>query len=61
LAAVGCYGTSLILRGGPDPLPVDQGFTAIGISYLGLAFLAILGWLGGELVFRHGVGSTVSD
>jgi uncharacterized membrane protein len=56
LSAATAYAGSLIIRIGHSP----SGFsiaTAIGLSVLGLCLLLIGGWFGGELVFRHGVGS----
>lgn len=36
--------------------PEIPGQTAIGLSIAGLILLSIAGWLGGELVFRFGIG-----
>lgn len=36
--------------------PTAPNSTAIGLSTLGVCFLAVAGWLGGELVERLGVG-----
>lgn len=58
LGSVACYGTSLFLRGGPRVGSPGEELTAIALAYLGLGLLALTGWLGGELVFRHGVGRT---
>jgi uncharacterized membrane protein len=57
LAAVACYGTSLILRGGPAPEPPEWTPLTVALSYVGLGLLGLVGWLGGELVFRHRVGT----
>lgn len=49
------YGASLLLRFGSGALgPPDQ--LAIGLSVAGFLALAITGWLGGTLVYTHGVG-----
>ncbi len=56
LAAVACYGTSLVLRGGPNAPANAYGF-GIGFAYVGLGFLMVAGWLGGNLVFSHGIGA----
>lgn len=56
LSAVGCYATSLLLRGGPEPQVAGEGLVAVGLAYLGLPLLVGTGWLGGELILRHGVG-----
>lgn len=42
---------SLLVRGGPAATTL-----AIGFSALGTALLVAGGWLGGTLVYRHGVG-----
>ena len=57
LSALSCYGLALFARGGPSA-PAGAAFAAsLGSEVLGLALLAFGGWLGGELVYRHGVGS----
>ena len=38
--------------------PEDPGAVALVLSFAGLALGAFTGWLGGELVDRHAVGST---
>jgi uncharacterized membrane protein len=56
LAALSCYGAALALR------PVGQAPTGgalvatLGLEGVGLALLLFGGFLGGELVYRHGVG-----
>jgi uncharacterized membrane protein len=49
------YAASLFLRmdGGHLAAP---GFTAIGLSVLGLGFLLVACWFGGRLVYQYGVG-----
>lgn len=56
LMAVGMYGASLLLRGGPA-VPVGAGRTVgLILESLGLILLMAGGWCGGHLVFHHGVG-----
>lgn len=50
---LGLFVASWILR---HPQPLDPPGAAIGCSLLGIALAAIAGWLGGELVDRHGIG-----
>lgn len=45
---------NLLLRSG-DPAAVIDG-TGVVLSGIVVAILLVTGWLGGELVFRHGVG-----
>jgi uncharacterized membrane protein len=56
LAALGCYGAALAVRGG-SAAPVGHAVPAtLALEGVGLALLLFGGWLGGELVYRHGVG-----
>ena len=49
------YATSLFLR--LDEASLGQpGVIAIIMSVIGFVFLCIAGWLGGKLVYEHGVG-----
>jgi uncharacterized membrane protein len=60
LLAVSMYAASLLWRGGPSP-PV--GVTRVAgmiLESAGLILLMAGGWLGGHLVFHHGVGSELS-
>jgi uncharacterized membrane protein len=55
---VTCFGCSLIwLRPGHAPVgpAAILALVSTGAGFLGLT---VGGWLGGELVFKHGVGST---
>lgn len=57
LSAATAYTCSLIARIGHS---LSSGLSiaiAIGLSVLGLCLLVIGGWFGGEMVFRHGLGS----
>lgn len=50
-----CYAVSLFLR--LDGTQLSQpGVFAIIMSVAGLIFLCIAGWLGGKLVYEHGIG-----
>lgn len=48
LTVVGLYAINLWLRLG--------GSTLVWLSVLGLGLLVVSGWLGGKMVFEHGVG-----
>ncbi len=50
------FGGSLIAMGGPAPPASGRMTLALGLSAFGLAVIFAGGWLGGHLVFRHGVG-----
>jgi uncharacterized membrane protein len=59
LAAWTCYAASLFLR--LDGMhPVAPGVLALGLGALGFGCLAVTGWLGGTLVYTHGVGARAS-
>lgn len=52
LTVVGVFTMDFLLRLRTDPYDkVPVVFSAIGVS-----LLAVSGWLGGEMVYRHGVG-----
>lgn len=56
LAAVGLGAGSVLLRRDKNPdVIVSRG---LAVSSAIVAILVVTGWLGGELVFRHGVGLT---
>ena len=48
------YLASVLVRGGSGP-PATPGL-AVGLDAIGLVFLIVGGWLGGELVYRHHLG-----
>ena len=48
LSVVALYAVNLWLR--------LQGSTLVWLSVLGLGLLVVSGWLGGKMVFEHGVG-----
>ena len=54
LTAILLFGASWMMRN-DDPMRLPS-MTALACSFLGLATLAVTGWLGGSLVFRHGIG-----
>ena len=47
------FGVSLLLRSGD---PGDPGVLPIVLSFLGVGLVSLGGYLGGELVFRMGIG-----
>jgi uncharacterized membrane protein len=56
LSALSCYGLALFARGG-SALPANHAsLETLALEALGLGLLMYGGWLGGELVYRHGVG-----
>jgi uncharacterized membrane protein len=55
LAAFCAYATSLLLRCGQHALHAP-GMPALAASIVGFILLGIAGWLGGRLVYAHGVG-----
>lgn len=55
LTAWSLYAGSLLLRV-PDLQPVRPGTLALALGVAGFAVLAATGWLGGKLVYVHGVG-----
>jgi uncharacterized membrane protein len=55
-SGLSCYGLALFARGGAS-VPTGKALVAtLALEVLGFALLALGGWLGGELVYRHGVG-----
>jgi len=55
LAAFCAYATSLLLRWSQGGLHAP-GTLALAVSIVGFALLGVTGWLGGKLVYAHGVG-----
>jgi uncharacterized membrane protein len=47
---------SLIFRGGPGPLGGVARFATFVLALIGIALLGLGGYLGGHLVYHHGVG-----
>lgn len=56
LSAVGLFGAGLAWRGGPSPPPGLGHFGIPTLDLLAVAGMVGGGWLGGELVYRHGLG-----
>jgi len=57
LSAAAAYGGSLVARGGPTPAEGARLGWALALAGAGLLLLIVGGWMGGELVYRHGVGT----
>jgi uncharacterized membrane protein len=55
LSVVALFGLSLWVRS-----QGDHGFLPFAISAVGLVLLGLVGWLGGEMVFVHGMGMDAS-
>jgi len=56
LGAVSCYAIALVVRRGPG-VPVGSVlWGTLALEVAGLGLLLFGGWLGGELVYRYGVG-----
>lgn len=55
LIAIGCFGIELVLRGGPAAPTGGQLVGTVALHAIGTLILLAGGWLGGELVFRHGI------
>lgn len=51
-----CFLGSVLLRRGPSGVAEEAGWLEISLALLGTLVAFGGGWLGGELVFRHGVG-----
>jgi uncharacterized membrane protein len=56
LGAVALYVGSLVARGGPGQPADSRLVVTIALDLAGVALLGAAGWLGGHLVFHHGVG-----
>jgi uncharacterized membrane protein len=64
LGTVSAFGLGMFLKGGPQPVGQGPGgpsplsgpeaIITLGLSLIGLLLLVWGGWLGGEMVFRHG-------
>ncbi len=51
LTVVALYAVNFWLRS-----PGAQDSTGVWLSVIGISFLVVSGWLGGKMVFEHGVG-----
>lgn len=56
VGAVGLFGASLLLRGGPGLPDPDLHPWLVLLSGAGVLLLGLAGWLGADLVIRFGVG-----
>ncbi len=56
LTAAGFFGVSLYFHRGPGPLSHPQQILGLVFSGIGALLLQFGGWLGGQLVYHHGVG-----
>jgi uncharacterized membrane protein len=56
VAVVMTYFLSFVLRRGNAALVPERWPAVLALSVLGLALLAVTGWLGGKLVYEHRVG-----
>ncbi|HTA88185.1 MAG TPA: DUF2231 domain-containing protein [Polyangiaceae bacterium] len=56
LSALFCYGLALFARGGSTVPANNALLETLTLEAVGLGLLMYGGWLGGELVYRHGVG-----
>lgn len=56
LAAAGLFGGELLFHPPAGAIPSPRAFVNLGMTLLGAVCLLWGGWLGGELVFRHGAG-----
>jgi uncharacterized membrane protein len=54
--ALAIFASEIWLRHGPGPASGPRVFAILGLSLSGTLVLLWGGWLGGELVFRHGAG-----
>ncbi|RJP74061.1 MAG: DUF2231 domain-containing protein [Candidatus Zixiibacteriota bacterium] len=56
IAAATAFLSSLLVREGPATPPGTSLFWPLALSVLGVLLLLGGGWLGGDLVFRYGIG-----
>lgn len=61
LTATGAFTTSFVLRTGTPAPTGGRWLAALVSSVVGLIALVVGAWWGGELVFRHGVGTQAFD
>jgi uncharacterized membrane protein len=57
ITAITLYTVSFFIRFGVEIPSGWRVISSVSLSLLGLIFLLIGGWLGGQLVYRYGVGS----
>lgn len=56
VTAFGLFGASLYFHTGGPELAATRQLPALVLSALGMACLQVGGWLGGQLVYHHGIG-----
>ena len=56
LSALSCYGAALAIRPVGQPPTATALLATLGLEGVGLGLLLLGGFLGGDLVYRHGVG-----
>jgi uncharacterized membrane protein len=61
VVSICAYLGSLLVQGGKVPPSDFRGYLAIALSAAGFLVLFIGAWLGGHLVFHHGVGQERRD
>lgn len=59
LTGVSLFAGSAIAQGGPAEVSGGRAILVVALGALGTLFLGVGGWLGGELVYREGVGVRV--
>jgi uncharacterized membrane protein len=55
VGAVSVFGLAWLLRDGMEPA-AGRRVVVLVLDVVGFALISVTGWLGGELVFRHGIG-----
>lgn len=61
LGMVSAFALGMFLKGGPDPVSGPRAIVTLGLSLLGCLLLVWGGWLGGEMVFRHGAAQNPEE
>lgn len=61
LGMVSAFGAGMFLKGGPGALSGPMRFVTLGLSFAGFLLLVRGGWLGGEMVFRHGAAQNPAE
>ncbi len=56
LTSLSCYGAAMFVRGGPGAATGLTRSATLALEAVGFVLLMLAGWLGGEMVYRHGVG-----
>jgi uncharacterized membrane protein len=56
LSAAALFGGELFFHAPSAAIPLPEAFVNLGLTLLGSGALAWGGWLGGELILRHGAG-----